>query len=104
MLFNPEPDQWELEITNRGGDTAVGLIYVIPEPDGTLRVLRMGNLAPSAALTREVQAGEVTAFEQSIWTCSDSRGHQHIWSYDGRHKSRRSQPLALEEAYREMSQ
>jgi hypothetical protein len=90
-----------IEFTNDGGETAVGLHFVVAGNDGHLSGGSVGNLPPgastTAALRTSVAAGDVSC----VWVCADAKQRMHVWSYDGRHK-RLKKPATDEECFRLM--
>jgi YD repeat-containing protein len=70
-----------LELLNEGGQTAEGVRVLTRDPDGAIHAHAIGNLAPGATTRARVEATD-----RCVWTCTDSRGRTHVWSYDGHHR------------------
>ncbi len=99
-LVNEAPGESELEFMNDGGETAVGLHYVVANDDGRLSSGSMGNLAPGTSTTATVRAAFAAGDVRCVWMCTDAK-RLHVWSYDGRHK-RLKKPATDEECFRLM--
>jgi len=91
----------EIEFTNDGGKTAVGLHYVVARDDGQLSGGPMGNLPPGASTTAALRTSFAARDVSCVWMCTDAKQRLHVWSYDGRHK-RLKKPTTDEECFRLM--
>ncbi|MDX6486802.1 MAG: hypothetical protein QOF43_1955 [Gaiellaceae bacterium] len=97
VLAEPSPGDEQLEFTNVGGETAIGLRLVVEDANGSLAARSLGQLAPSAATSAPV-SGEIGEPFRCVWTCDDQRSRLHIWSYDGRRKLLRRHKTTTDEA------
>jgi hypothetical protein len=100
-LVNEAPGESELEFTNDGGQTAVGLHYVIASEDGRLSGGSVGNLPPGASTTATLRAATGAGDVSCVWMCADAKQRLHVWSYDGKHK-RLKKPASDEGCFRLM--
>jgi hypothetical protein len=85
-IVEETPGESELEFTNAGGQTAVGLRYVLADADGVLSGGSVGQLAPGVSTTVAVRVTLAAEVVECVWVCTDSKQRLQVWSYDGRHK------------------
>lgn len=72
-----------LELLNEGG-TAENLVC-LAETGGRLHQFELGTLGPGETTTARVEPPASGDF-RCVWLCTDAKGVEHIWSYDGRHE------------------
>ena len=94
-IVEETPGVLELELTNDGGETAVGLRYVVADAEGKLTGGSVGNLPPGTSVT-----AKLTDAGACVWSCRDAKERVHVWSYDGRHKRLKTAPATNEELFR----
>jgi len=94
-LVEETPGVLELELMNDGGETAVGLRYVVADAEGKLSGGSVGNLPPGTSVKAKLSDAGAC-----VWSCRDAKGRVHVWSYDGRHKRLKTAPSTNEELFR----
>jgi hypothetical protein len=100
-LVDEASGQSEIELTNDGGETAVGLRFVVAGDDGRLSGGSVGNLPPGASTTATLRSAVASGDVSCVWICGDAKQRLHVWSYDGKHKRLRK-PATDEECFRLM--
>jgi hypothetical protein len=87
-----------LEFLNEGG-TAENLVC-LAEAGGRLHQIDAGSLGPGETTATQIELPASGDF-RCVWLCTDAKGAQHVWSYDGRHEDSKGQ-LSAEAAFRRM--
>ena len=85
VLAEPGPGEVSLELANEGGETAAAVAYYLAGDDGQSSG-EAGSIAPGGSIALPVQISVTRDPVECVWTCLDSAGRQHVWSYDGRHQ------------------